>query len=242
MNNQEAILVVGASGATGKHVVEQLLENKQQVKVIVRPSASIPTWWESNEKLTIIKASILEIPINDIAAFTKNCQAIICCLGHGTTLKGVFGKPRKLVRDTVQLLCKSVEKNNTDTPVKFVLMNTSGYLNKDENEKISVSQKIVMSLIRNLIPPHLDNELAAEFLRSDIGKNNTLIQWVVVRPDNLTIDDKVTAYELFVSPVTTLFSPRKISRINVAHFMARLVVDTNLWQEWQGKMPVIYKK
>jgi hypothetical protein len=33
-----------------------------------------------------------------------------------------------------------------------------------------------------------------------------------------------------------------ISRINVAHFMARLAVEDELWQEWKGQMPVIYNK
>jgi len=41
-------LVAGASGATGKHLVEQLLQMGHQVKVIVRPSAKIINEWDSN--------------------------------------------------------------------------------------------------------------------------------------------------------------------------------------------------
>ena len=33
-------LVVGANGATGKHLVEQLVKQDQKVKVIVRPTSN----------------------------------------------------------------------------------------------------------------------------------------------------------------------------------------------------------
>ena len=32
------------------------------------------------------------------------------------------------------------------------------------------------------------------------------------------------------------------SRINVAHFMADLITDSDTWNRWKGKMPVIYNK
>ncbi|HAI41790.1 MAG TPA: NAD-dependent epimerase, partial [Maribacter sp.] len=38
----------------------------------------------------------------------------------------------------------------------------------------------------------------------------------------------------------TIFNAGKVSRINVAHFMASLIHDKNLWNTWKGKMPVIY--
>ena len=232
-------LVLGASGATGKQLVEQLLLMEQQVKVIVRPLANIPNTWNENDRITIIRASLSEMSVDEIISYTTDCQAIASCLGHGST---IYGKPRKLVTDAVKVLCNAVEKNTSDNVVKFVLMNTAGFRNKDLDERISLGQKIMMSIIRTLVPPHLDNELAAEFLRFNIGQKNAKIQWVVVRPDNLTNEDNVTDYNLCVSPTSTLFKPNKVSRINVAHFMARLIVENDLWEEWQGKMPVIDNK
>jgi len=40
-------LVVGASGATGKKLVEQLLKMEQKIKVIVRPTGKIPDSWKN---------------------------------------------------------------------------------------------------------------------------------------------------------------------------------------------------
>ena len=39
-------LVVGASGATGKQLIEQLLNRGQKVKVVVRPTGKIIDTWK----------------------------------------------------------------------------------------------------------------------------------------------------------------------------------------------------
>jgi len=236
-------LVVGASGATGKHLVEQLLTMGQQVKVIVRPTARIPEAWKNNDNISIIKASILEINVDEISNYLSDCQCVAFCLGHNLTLKGIFGKPRKLVTDTIKLLCIVIKKNSPKKPVKFVLMNTTGNRNRDLNEPISIGEKIVMGLIRLLVPPQSDNEKAADFLRINIGQHNKIIEWVVVRPDSLINEDNVTKYELYSSPVrSALFNPGKTSRINVGNFMAKLILENDLWNNWKGQMPVIYNK
>ena len=108
-----ATLVLGASGATGKQLVEQLLLMGQCVKVIVRPTANIPNAWNGNEKVTMIKASLSEMTVDEIGIHTADCQAIAFCLGHNMTFKGVFGKPRKLVANAVQLVYRAVEKNRS---------------------------------------------------------------------------------------------------------------------------------
>ena len=62
-----------------------------------------------------------------------------------------------------------------------------------------------------------------------------------VRPDSLVDQDEVSSYSLYASPVrSAIFNPGRTSRINVAHFMAELFYDQELWRTWKGKMPVIY--
>ncbi len=234
-------LVVGASGETGKLLVEQLLEMGQNVKVIVRPASNVPKTWESNTNVTIIRVGISGISVDEAANYVAGCDAIACCLGHNLTLKGIYGKPRKLVTDAVKLLCAAVEQNVAGQATKFVLMNTSGNRNKDLNESISFGERIVVALVRFLVPPHTDNEQAAEHLRVGIGQNNPLIEWVAVRPDNLIDQDTVTEYELHPSPIrSAIFNAGKTSRINVGNFMARLITEADLWEKWKGKMPLIY--
>lgn len=91
-----------------------------------------------------------------------------------------------------------------------------------------------------LLPPHVDNENAADYLRIQVGKNNN-VEWVVVRPDGLINEDQVSQYDINVSPIrNVIFNAGTTSRINVADFMSDLAIKSELWDEWKGKMPVIY--
>lgn len=237
------ILVVGASGATGSQLVEQLLNQNHKVKVIVRSPQKLPEAWKTHANLQIISASLLELSDAQLSKIVSNCNAVASCLGHNLTWKGIYGQPRKLVTEAVQRLCLAIQSNNPQNPTKFVLMNTTGNRNRDLNEPISFAQKCVIGLLRLLLPPHVDNEKAADYLRTQIGKNHQVIEWVAVRPDGLINEENVSDYEIHPSPTrSAIFNAGKVSRINVAHFMASLINDNTLWTTWKGQMPVIYSK
>jgi hypothetical protein len=122
-------------------------------------------------------------------------------------------------------------------------MNTTGNRNRDLTEPISFAQKCVIGLLRLLLPPHVDNEKAADYLRTQIGQRNNLIEWIAVRPDGLINEAEVTDYEIHASPTrSAVFNAGKTSRIHVGHFMAHLITDSVLWKKWKGRMPVIYNK
>ncbi len=235
------ILIVGASGATGKYLVKELLSKGEHVKIIIRETSNIPEYWNVNDKISIIKANITDISVKEISEYIKDCKAIVSCLGHKLTWKGIYGKPQKLVTETIIKLCNAIKIQKAENKIKLVLMNTAGNRNRDINEPITFSEKIVTGFLRVFLPPHPDNEKAADFLRINIGKDNPLIDWVTVRPDSLISEDKITDYSLHVSPTrSAFFNAGKTSRINVAHFIASLIADDNLWNKWKGQMPVIY--
>ncbi len=234
-------LVVGASGATGRQLVEQLLSLEQHVKVIVRSPDNLPQSWQNNERLTVIQASVLELSDTEMKQYVQGCDAVASCLGHNMTWKGIYGHPRRLVTDTVRRLTNAITANEPAKPIKYLLMNTTGNRNRDINEPISVGQKCVIGLLRLLLPPHVDNEKAADYLRTKIGQNNRYIEWVAVRPDDLVNEEEVTEYVLCPSPTrSAIFNAGKTSRINVGHFMAHLITDDSSWNRWKGQMPVIY--
>lgn len=237
------ILVVGASGATGRLLVEQLLNRKQNVKVIVRSPDKLPEIIKNHDNLSIMKASVLDLSEEEMVQHVKGCDAIASCLGHNLSFKGIYGPPRRLVADATRRLCNAVKANKPPTSVKFVLMNTSGNRNRNLNEQISLGERIVVGLIRLLLPPQIDNEKAADYLRIKIGQTDEILEWVAVRPDNLVDENKVSEYEIYASPIrSAIFNPGKTSRINVGHFMADLITDHECWNKWKGQMPVIYNK
>lgn len=237
------ILVVGATGATGRPLVKQLLDGGHTVKVIVRSANSLPETVRNHERLTVIQASLLELTDDELAAHVQGVDAVASCLGHNLSLKGIYGQPRRLVTDATRRLCSAIKANQPASRTKFVLMNTSGNSNRDLNEPISLAQKVVIGLLRLLLPPHVDNEQAADYLRTQIGQNDSQIEWVAVRPDGLIDADEVTPYDTYPSPIrSAIFDAGQVSRINVAHFMAELITNDECWQRWQGQMPVIYSK
>ena len=231
------VLVVGASGATGRLVVDQLLSRGVEVNAIVRSLDALP----DSPNLFKIQTSVHNLTSSEMAIHIKDCNAVVSCLGHNLTFKGMFGKPRLLVTDTLQCICRAIKSNETRDAVKVILMNTTGNSNRDIPETPPLSQRIVIAILRVLLPPHVDNENAADFLRTQIGQNDKAVEWVAVRPDALTDEKEVTEYYVHTSPIrNAIFDSGATSRINVGNFMAELILNESTWLKWKGRMPVVY--
>ena len=236
-------LVVGASGATGRLLVEQLLNRGQNVRVIVRSPDKLPEVLTNHDTLSVICASVLELSDAEMSQHVSGSRAVASCLGHNMSLKGLYGHPRRLVTDATRRLCQAIKANKPEEPTRFVLMNTAGNSNRDLHEPISFGHKCVIGLLRLLLPPHVDNEKAADYLRTKIGRHDGAIEWAAVRPDTLIDQDQLTEYEVHASPIrSAIFDAGLTSRINVGHFMADLITDDDTWNKWKGQMPVIYNK
>lgn len=235
------VLVVGASGATGRLVVGELLQRGEDVRAVVRSVERLPESLRNHEGLAVIGASLPDLSEAEMVGIVDGCGAVISCLGHNLTWKGVFGRPRRLVTDATRRLCMVIKASGAEGAVKFVLMNTAGNSNRDLHEPISLGQRCVVGLLRVLLPPHADNEKAADYLRVAIGQDDGVIEWAAVRPDSLTDEDHVSEYTVHASPTrSAIFNAGSTSRINVAHFMADLITDEETWDRWKGRMPVIY--
>ncbi len=152
------ILIVGASGATGRHLVAHLIEQGHTVKAVVRSAEKLPESIRNELNLSIIEASILNLSDTEMAEHVAGCDAIASCLGHNLTFKGMYGKPKRLVTDAARRLCTAIKANRPEKPLKYVLMNTTGNRNRDLDEPISFAERGVIALLRLLLPPHVDNE------------------------------------------------------------------------------------
>lgn len=233
-------LILGASGNTGKLVVQQLVKRDIQVRLVVRASATIPENFTNEKRIEITRGNVNDFDIAKITELVKDCDSVICCLGHNISLKGILGPPHKLVYNTVRKLIEAIHSLKINQ--KFILMSTTAYTNKKIGEKNSFGEKIIFSLLSVLLPPHKDNVLSADHLVYEWG-SNTDIEWVAVRPDSLIDEEEESEYELHNHRIRSPISnPGKTSRVNVSHFMAELVTNDILWQEWKHKTAVIYNK
>jgi putative NADH-flavin reductase len=234
-------LVLGASGATGRLLIKILLHKGIEVIAIVRSANSLTDADISHPNLQIIEAEITEISEKDLSQYLRDCEVVLSCLGHNLNFIGMFGHPRRLVTDAIKKVTKTIESIQTNKKIKIILMNTTGNSNRDIPEKPPYSQRVVISLLRLLLPPHVDNEKAADFLRLQVGQNHSNIEWAAVRPDGLINEAQTSQYDIHASPIRNpIFDAGTTSRINVADFMSNLAINSALWNKWKGKMPVIY--
>ena len=223
---------------TGRRLVEQLLGKNYKVRIIVRSSHKLPADIVENPNTTTIEASVLDLTDEEVTEHVKDCDAVVSCLGHVMDFKGIFGEPKKLCTDATRNLCNSLEKHSLPKPTKFILMNTVGVQNPDLEEKRNWFERGLLILLHHTLPPHRDNETAAEYLHKTVGKEYKSIEWCCVRPDSL-INAEVSPYDITESPTTGIINGRPTARSNVAHFMTDLIENEELWNTWKFRMPVI---
>ncbi|MBM7542112.1 NAD(P)H-binding protein [Amphibacillus cookii] len=236
------VIVFGASGATGKQVVRQLMKRQIKTRILIRKKVVLPNDIQENPYIEVVKGNVSELNDSEMKQLLYDCHTIISCLGHNMTLKGMFGNPRYLVFDTLKKITENVGKEQ-DKKLKLVLMSTTAYTNDLVQEKNSVGEKLIFSLLSLILPPHRDNIKAANYLVTEMVEEDERIEWTAVRPDTLVDIEQESQYDVYESPVRSpIFNAGKTSRINVSHFIVELITDDALWREWKGKTPVIYNR
>lgn len=232
-----SILVLGATGKTGMHTVEQLLKQNAEVKALVRNADKLSSL-KSNPDLRIITGNVLNMNEFQLKETLTAVDTVISCLGHNLNIKGIYGKPHYLVSDSV----KKILAVCTSTGVKkFILMNTTGCINTKEGETYTKAEKAAMKIMTALLPPQQDNERALSFLMQNYPQEKGGIEWTAVRPDTLIQETSVSPYSVYNTVQRSpIFNSGKVSRINVAHFISRLALYNDLWSTWKYKTPVLY--
>ena len=237
-------LVVGATGATGKYVVLLLLSRGQNVKAIVRFRellwSLLPEKYHYDSHLTIIESNILDMSPEELSTHVQGCDAVVSCLGHTMSLQGIWGPPFRLVTDATQRLTEAAAADKPNKPRKYILMNTEGVAYPKDDQRWWL-ERLILWLLRCLVPPHADNEEAANYLYKNYSETNPYLEWSVIRPTNL-INGDVSDYQIFPKPPGSLFGTKTVTRANVALFMVDLVLDDNLWSQHKFQMPVIHDK
>lgn len=239
MPAQRTVLLLGGTGRTGQRVLEQLVARGVHVRALVRSPGKLSTALRQNPGVDLVVADLLSLGEDDLRHTLRGCDAVLSCLGHVLSVRGVFGRPRDLVTRATARLCRGIEALRPASPVKFVLM-SSVSVNRPagRDTRRGRLERAFLSLLRGLLPPARDNQQAADFLWRGVGTAHRCLQWVVVRPDSL-LDGDVSEYALHEGLVNSIFAPARTHRANVAHFMCELITDPRAWDAWKGKFPVI---
>lgn len=216
-----------------------MLERGVHARAVVRAASRLPEGIAGDPRLTVVEADLLSLGAGDLVALVRDCDAVISCLGHVLSFKGVFGPPRDLVTRATARLCRAIQESQPASPVRFILMSSVSVHRAGSREaRRGTPERVLLWVLRRLVPPVNDNQTATDHLDRAIGTNDPHVQWVTVRPDTL-VDGDVTEYSLSETLVTTLFKPANTNMANVAHFMCELATDAGTWNRWAGRLPVI---
>ena len=239
MHTKHTVLLVGGTGRTGRRVLEQLLSCDISVRAIVRSADRLPKGAAQDPRLELVEADLLSLSDEDLLRNVRGCDAVISCLGHVLSLKGIFGPPRDLVTQATRRLCRAIVAAQPSTPVKFILM-SSVSVNQPAGRDAhrGAFEKGVVWMLRAVLPPARDNQEAADFLCDSVGTSSSFVQWVAVRPDTL-LEGDVSEYTLHENLVSSLFRPDSTNMATVAHFMCEMVSSDVAWDRWSGRLPVI---
>ena len=204
------ILLLGATGRTGKHVLEQVLEQGYQVSCLVRkPKRLIP-----QQNLSIFEGD----PRNtsDLQSAIEGCQAIISVLNISRTSDFLWARlrtPKTFLSDTMSAVVEVATKNKI---AKVILCSAWG---------VSDSRKDIPFWFRwtidysNIKYAYLDHERQEELLKL------SGINYTIVRPVGLTNFNKNLAIKKSENnvPKPSLL----ISRKAVAIFMVDSLEDSS---------------
>ncbi len=238
-SGKQTVLLVGGTGRTGRRALQQLLDRGVSVRAIVRSGGKLPPEVAGNPDLTVIEASLLSLPDDELRRHLDGCDAVVSCLGHVISLKGVFGPPRDLVTRATTRLCRGIAALEPRAPVKLILMSSvSVHRPRGLDPRRGSLERALLWLLRGVVPPAQDNQRAADFLLEEIRPDHAFVQWVVLRPDSL-LEGEVSEYSLHQGLVDSLFAPGRTTMANVAHFICELVTDPKTWAEWRSRLPVI---
>ena len=109
------VLVVGATGATGKHVVQMMLDAGHNVTAICRSKGSMLQKLSDknyDDQLLIHEASIMKMKHEELVELTKDCNFVVSCLGHNISFKGMYLQDRKLVTNAAKRLTKAMPSSS----------------------------------------------------------------------------------------------------------------------------------
>ena len=239
MATQQTVLLVGGTGRTGRRALQQLLDRGVGVRAIVRSRGKVPPGVAGHPNLTVIEASLLSLRDEELREHLRGCDAVVSCLGHVLSLRGVFGPPRDLVTRATMRLYRGIEALRPPAPFKLILMSSVSVNRPDGlDTRRGAFERAFLWMLCGALPPARDNQRAADFLLEEIGPDDAFVQWALVRPDAL-LEGEISKYALHEGLVNSLFAPGRTNMANVAHFMCELVTNPKTWAEWKGKLPVI---
>jgi putative NADH-flavin reductase len=151
------LFVIGATGRTGREIVQQALARGHDVTAFVRSPESIAS---TNERLTVLTGNIMDE--NQLFGAIQDHDAIISALGPREPFK-----PSSILRDSALATTRAMRRAGVK---RLVVLSAAAHFP-------GVPNRIVSFILRN----HMRDSLAMEEIVQGSG-----LDWTIARPPRLT--------------------------------------------------------
>lgn len=201
------IAIFGASGRTGRHLVDQTLAQGHSVVALVRDPAKLPV---SHANLTTIKGDA-----SDAAAVERaiaGSDAVISALGQ------VKGSPKDIQTTATRNIVAAMERHGVR---RLVSLTGAGVPASQDQPKL-IDRIIKFALVTLSGDVLRDAEAHTAVIRS------SNLDWVIVRGPMLTDAPRTGAYRVGWVGVGT---SSRITRADLADFMLTQIDDTKLLRQ-----------
>ena len=195
------ILIFGASGATGRLVVEQALAQNHQVTAFVRTPAKLAL---NHAHLRVEQGDVGD-PLR-VDAVIPGHNAVISTLGVGKPLSA-----DPVVVAGIRNVVASMERHNVR---RLIYQSFVG---------VTESRAAAGFMLRYVARFPLRNEIADHELKERLIRASKL-DWTIVRPPKLTNGAPVKAHRVGEDIVSTSFLPT-LARADVAAFLVQQLSD-----------------
>jgi len=208
------IIVFGATGGTGKFVVEQALKAGFQVTVIVRNPGDFTL---SDKNLEIIKGDVLQPTTFENAV--KGKDAVISCLGSNRK------EPTTVYSQGVSNIAKAMGKAG----IRRIICISAGAVIVPPN-----SSFIIKFVVKNILQ-RLFKHIYADMLRMEAILSKSDLDWTVIRAPRLTNNKRTGKYRIAINE--HLSKPSSISRADLADYIVTHLRDE---KTFKAKAEVCY--
>jgi putative NADH-flavin reductase len=162
------IVILGASGYSGKEVLKQALAQNHEVTVLTRTSKSIGI---THKNLTIIEGNVLDSEI--VNKVLQNQEAVLQCLGIGG--KG-DGKPTTFISDATRVVVQEMEKTKVN---RLICMSNTGAGNSMAFQPW-IFNKVILPYFMKWLKVIIDDKNIMEPIVM-----NSKLNWTIIRCPNI---------------------------------------------------------
>jgi nucleoside-diphosphate-sugar epimerase len=200
--NPTRVLIVGATGGTGRQLVAQALERGYAVTALVRHPSTLRA---EHARLRVMRGDVLDYPSVEAAMQTQ--EVVLCALGHKR-----FFRPTRILSDGTRNILRAMETHG----VRRLVCETALGIG-DSAGRMGLSYTFFV--IPFILPFYFWDKTRQERLIAA-----SRVQWVIVRPGALTDGAKRNRYT-HGQRVGSVVKTVRISRADVADFMLTQMTD-----------------